>query len=238
MKYLLLILTLLSCSSNHWRDASRDSINLALKPELIKEDTFQIYHARAYSWRGNFAVHPWVAWIKKGQSSYTVAQVTYWKMRSSKTSVSVVQDIPDRKWFDSAPTLMYELKGKKATSAIEKVKGLVSNYPHRETYTLYPGPNSNTFVAYLIRNVDELETELPPNAIGKDYQEIQNIISKSPSGSGFQISLYGILGLTMGLNEGIEVNILGLNFGLDFLRPAIKIPFIGRLGLDKQKRNK
>ena len=60
----------------------------------------------------------------------------------------------------------------------------------------------------------------------------------SPSGTGFQFSIYGLLGLTLGLNEGIEVNIIGLNFGLDFLRPAIKIPFAGRLGVDKQKREK
>lgn len=238
MKSLLLLLILISCSANNWRQASRDSQNIALAPELITEDTFQIYHARAYSWRGNFAVHPWVAWIKKGDKSYTVAQVTYWKMMSSKTSVSVLKDIPDRKWYDSPPTLMYELKGAKAAKAIAKVERLIENYPFKSSYTLYPGPNSNTFVSYLIRNIDELETELPPHAIGKDYREIENVITKSPSGTGFQISVLGMLGLTIGANEGLELNLLGLNFGIDFLRPAIKIPFAGRLGFDKQARQK
>ncbi|MNY42157.1 hypothetical protein D3C86_1770210 [compost metagenome] len=34
----------------------------------------------------------------------------------------------------------------------------------------------------------------------------------------------------MGLAEGIEINLLGMSFGIDFARPAIKLPFVGRLG--------
>ena len=31
--------------------------------------------------------------------------------------------------------------------------------------------------------------------------------------------------------EGIEVSILGLTTGIDFLRPAIKLPGFGRIGM-------
>jgi hypothetical protein len=41
----------------------------------------------------------------------------------------------------------------------------------------------------------------------------------------------GLLGLTMAREEGIELNLLGLNFGIDFYKPALKLPFIGRLGI-------
>ncbi len=34
----------------------------------------------------------------------------------------------------------------------------------------------------------------------------------------------------MGREEGVELNLLGLNFGIDFYRPALKLPFIGRIG--------
>jgi len=30
--------------------------------------------------------------------------------------------------------------------------------------------------------------------------------------------------------EGVEVNLLGLTFGLDFKNPAIKLPIVGRIG--------
>ncbi len=39
-----------------------------------------------------------------------------------------------------------------------------------------------------------------------------------------------MLGLTAGLAEGLELNLLGMTFGLDFLRPALKLPFVGRIG--------
>lgn len=44
------------------------------------------------------------------------------------------------------------------------------------------------------------------------------------------MNLFGVLGLTVGLSDGLEVNVLGLNFGVDVLRPALKLPFVGRLG--------
>ncbi len=37
----------------------------------------------------------------------------------------------------------------------------------------------------------------------------------------------------MGLEEGIEANILGLNMGVDMNPPALRLPFVGRLGYEK-----
>jgi hypothetical protein len=48
--------------------------------------------------------------------------------------------------------------------------------------------------------------------------------------TGVQVSVFGLLVVTLGLAEGIELNILGLSFGVDILRPAIKLPAVGRLG--------
>ena len=52
----------------------------------------------------------------------------------------------------------------------------------------------------------------------------------SIGGSGVQVSLVGLLGLTLGMREGVEINVLGLVLGLDVLNPALKLPAIGRLG--------
>jgi hypothetical protein len=76
-----------------------------------------------------------------------------------------------------------------------------------------------------------LRVELPATAIGKDYPVNGNIVDKAPSGSGLQLSLYGVLGVLMAKQEGFEINLLGLSFGVDFNRPALKLPFIGRLGV-------
>ena len=35
----------------------------------------------------------------------------------------------------------------------------------------------------------------------------------------------------LALEEGVEINVLGLSFGIDVMRPALKLPGIGRLGM-------
>ena len=44
-------------------------------------------------------------------------------------------------------------------------------------------------------------------------------------------SLAGLIGLSAGMRSGLELHLLGQSFGIDFLRPAIKIPAVGRIGV-------
>jgi hypothetical protein len=53
----------------------------------------------------------------------------------------------------------------------------------------------------------------------------------APSGTGLQLSALGLLGVMAAWDEGIEFNVLGLIFGLDLKRPALKLPAVGRLGV-------
>ena len=78
----------------------------------------------------------------------------------------------------------------------------------------------------------ELRLDLPPTAIGKDYIPGGKLFAETPSGTGYQVSLFGLLGLLVAAEEGVEVNLLGLTFGLDFMRPALKLPLAGRVGTD------
>ena len=77
----------------------------------------------------------------------------------------------------------------------------------------------------------ELALDLPPTAIGKDYLGVTPI-ARAASGTGYQLSLFGLLGLTVAKEEGLELNVLGLTFGIDAMEPAIKLPMVGRLGTD------
>jgi hypothetical protein len=79
------------------------------------------------------------------------------------------------------------------------------------------------------RAVPELELDLPATAIGKDYMD-DGIFAKPPSGSGVQLSLFGLFGLIVSDVEGLELNVLGLTFGINPFAPAVKLPLIGRLG--------
>ncbi len=80
----------------------------------------------------------------------------------------------------------------------------------------------------------ELHLDLPPTAIGKDYLPETGVFARAPSGGGFQVSLAGLLGLTVAAEEGLELNLLGLSLGLDLSPPALKLPGVGRIGMSEE----
>tara|TARA_R110000868_G_scaffold80095_2_gene227751 strand:+ start:9922 stop:10632 length:711 start_codon:yes stop_codon:yes gene_type:complete len=229
----LIALFLTSCATD-WRTASKESANISPKPEQLNESIVQVFVARTVKWRGYFAVHPWISWKLKEDDQYTVTQVIGWRTRRGLPAVVTMNDLPDRHWFGSKPELIYEIRGDQATKAIEQMKSLIPSYPFANDYRAWPGPNSNTYIAHLIRETKELTVELPPHAIGKDMLVDSYLFEKTASGTGFQFSIFGVLGFQLGLKEGVEVNLFGLNFGVDFWTPALKLPMIGRIGFDDQ----
>ncbi len=216
-----------------WRTASRESAGIAPDPAVVTGPVVQVYGARAFSWRGAFAVHSWIAVKRAGAPTFKTYQVTGWRYWHGGSPLSVSEGPPDRKWFGASPEIYADLRGPEAESAIDKIEAAVAAYPFKDSYRTWPGPNSNTFTAAIARAVPELGLDLPPTAIGKDYLGATAFAARAPSGTGFQVSILGVLGLTVGLKEGLEINLLGLSFGLDPLGLAVKLPGIGRLGMER-----
>ncbi len=79
----------------------------------------------------------------------------------------------------------------------------------------------------------ELGLALPSNAIGKDYLPGGALYAAAPSGTGFQVSLFGLAGFLVARAEGFEINLLGFNLGVDFATPGLLLPGIGRLGVPR-----
>ena len=141
---------------------------------------------------------------------------------------------PDGRWFGNAPHPVIVIEGEEAERLIPQVRQAVASYPYRTfgDYNAWPGPNSNTFVAHVMRSVPELGAALPPTALGKDWQPWRDIVGLTPSRTGIQISLGGYAGVALGWVEGLEIDFLGLVAGIDVRRPAVKIPGWGRIGMD------
>ena len=213
-----------------WRTASRDSAGIAPDPAKTPEAVVQVYAARALNWRGVFGVHTWIATKPENAPQFTVHQMIGWRVLRDLPGVFSEAGIPDRKWFGNPPEIIAELRGPAASEAIAKILAAVETYPYVHDYRLWPGPNSNTFTAYVARQTPELKLQLPVTAIGKDFPVNGAPVDRAPSGTGFQVSVYGVLGVLMAWDEGLEVNLLGLSFGIDLKRPALKLPLIGRIG--------
>jgi hypothetical protein len=214
-----------------WTTARREPTGLAPDPARTPEAVVQVYAARAFAWRGIFAVHSWIAVKPAGAAAYTRYEVVGWGVQKGVPAIRVDRMGPDNYWFGNYPTVLAEHRGQAAEAMIPKIRAAIDAYPYKELYRTWPGPNSNTFVAHIGREVPELGLELPNHAIGKDYLPDGAIFAAAPSGTGYQLSVLGAAGVTLALSEGIEINLLGLSFGIDFDDVAIKLPALGRIGL-------
>lgn len=213
-----------------WRTASRDSAGIGPDPATTPEAVIQVYGARAFSWRGAFALHTWIAAKRENAPSFTTYQVIGWQVWRGRPAVVAREEAPDRRWFGAVPKVLAEKRGDGVEALIDRLELAVDAYPYKDIYRTWPGPNSNTFTASILRQLPELAADLPATAIGKDYLGPGRFTAQAPSGSGWQLSLFGLLGVTAARVEGLEVNLLGLGFGIDPLDLALRLPGIGRVG--------
>lgn len=212
-----------------WYEARRDPTGLAPDPLKTREAVIQVYAARAVAWRGVFAVHTWIAVKPTNADRFTRYEVMGFGVADGAPSLRVDRTGPDNYWFGAEPSLILDRRGPDVDNLIVKVRAAVASYPNPKEYRAWPGPNSNTFTAYVAREVPELRLELPSNAIGKDYLPDGAVFAAAPSATGYQVSLFGVLGLLVAREEGVELNLLGFDIGFAFKAPALKLPGIGSL---------
>lgn len=231
---LLMLVALAGCSllerarTNFW-ELERGPSGQAPDPAAEREAVIQVYAARTVGWRGLFAVHTWISLKPRDADTYTRYEVIGWGVGGGAPAVRINRSGADNYWFGDRPELLVDLRGEAAEPLILRVEAAVAAYPYPTSYRTWPGPNSNTFVAWVGRSVPELRLKLPPTAIGKDFLP-GSVADTTPSGTGVQLSLFGLTGLAVGWEEGIELNLLTLNFGVELKNPALKLPMVGRIG--------
>lgn len=167
---LVLLAILTACSSGQdWRTASREPVGIAPDPARTQEAVLQVYGADAWGWRGWFAIHTWIAAKRTGEQAYTVYEVVGWRASRGLPVVRIARDAPDRRWFGAEPRLLIEHRGEHVDTLITAVDQAARDYPWADRYSAFPGPNSNTFIAWIGRQVPELNLCLPFSAIGSGY---------------------------------------------------------------------
>jgi hypothetical protein len=210
-----------------WRKADWSSSGLLPRADSYAPARVLIMSGRAGGIKGVLAIHSWIVVKRANAQSWTRYDVVGWTPVPVQTNYWVA----DSRWFDTVPTIVADISGPQAEALIPKIETAVQHYRYGGSgdYRIWPGPNSNTFIAAVLRAVPELGVQLPPNAIGRDYKSLF-YAGLTDSRTGIEISLWGVLGLKLGWVEGFELNVLGLVAGLDFRHPAIKLPGYGRIG--------
>ena len=215
--------------SRSWRTADWSSTGALPPAAQAPEAMARIYCAPVGGWRSIFAVHCWVVFKEAGAASYQRYDV----MGYSGMPVRHNRFPPDGRWYGNEPQLAFAASGDEAAALIPQVKAAIAGYPYAGAgdYVIWPGPNSNTFIAHIVRQVPDMQVALPPTAIGKDFPVDGDWIDWAPSRTGVMVTLDGYAGLTLAWVEGIEINVLGAVAGLDLRRPGVKLPGFGRIGL-------
>jgi len=208
-----------------WRAADWSSAGTLPHPSDEPEASIRVMAARTGGLKGIVSVHSWQLIKAEGASQYDRYEVVGWG-----NPVRHNGRPPDGRWYSNEPVAILTLRGAEAARLIPNVEAAIREYRWSQhgSYKVWPGPNSNTFVATVLAAVPELGAELPPTAIGRDFPN-GSWLARTASG-GWSVSLGGFAGMRLGLREGIEVNLGGLVAGVRFDEFAVVLPGFGALG--------
>jgi hypothetical protein len=211
-----------------WRDADWSSTGMLPAASAEKPARFIMFTGKAGAWKGVFSVHSWVVLKRANAAEWTRYDVVGWGQ-----PVRVNNWPPDGRWFDNTPVAIADISGPDAEKLIPRIEAAVNQYRFNRAgdYRIWPGPNSNSFTAAVLRTVPELGVALPPNAVGRDFRD-QLYAGRTDSGTGVELNLYGFAAVKLGWVEGVEVDLLGLVAGLDLRHPGVKLPGFGRIGVE------
>ena len=146
---------------------------------MLFRSVIQVYAARAVAWRGYFAVHTWIAVKPTGDDRFERFEVIGFGVQQGAPAIRVDRMGPDNYWFGAKPDLILDRRGAGVDAMIDKVRAAVGTYPWPAEYRPWPGPNSNTFLAWIAREVPELRLNLPSTADRKSTRLNSSHMSES-----------------------------------------------------------
>ncbi len=179
--------------------------------------------ARTGRYKGAFATHSWLVLKPEDASRYDRYEVVGWGRPVRHNAYDA-----DGRWYSNSPKVEKLIEGDKAAKLIPDIEQAIAKYRWQNNgdYKIWPGPNSNTFVASIIRTVDGFDASTPSTAIGRDYPDDGNWIRYDQTGA-LRLSAGGYAGLVVGMEDGLELNFLGLVVGINPAKLEIKIPGFG-----------
>lgn len=211
-----------------WNEARWNSAGILPQASESRDAAIYIFSATTGGLKGAVASHAWIVTKEKNAGGYMRYDKVGWGSPIRRNHRPA-----DAYWYSNRPQLVTSVTGAKAERLIPEIEAAIAAYPHAQPgdYRIFPGPNSNSFVAHVLRSVPDLGAVLPPHAVGRDYLPDGAFVHVDADGRDMHVTLGGLVGLSAGVRSGMEVHFLGLVAGLDLADPGIKIPALGRFGL-------
>jgi hypothetical protein len=211
-----------------WRDADWSSTGALPPAAQFEPARLVIFTGTTGGWKGVFSVHSWIVFKRANAQEWVRYDVVGWgnPVRTNGWPA-------DGRWFGNMPVAIADVSGPEAEKLIPRVESAVRAYSYNRAgdYRIWPGPNSNSFTAAVLRAVPELRVALPSNAVGRDFRN-GFYVGRTDSHTGVELNLWGVADVKVGWVEGIEFNLLGLVAGIDLRYPGLKLPGFGRIGVE------
>jgi len=155
-----------------WRDADWSSTGALPSAATFEPARLVVFTGTTGGWKGVVSVHSWVVYKRAGARQWTRYDVVGWgnPVRTNGWPA-------DGRWYGNMPVAIADVSGPEAEKLIPKVEAAVRAYSYNQAgdYRIWPGPNSNSFTAAVLRAVPELGVALQggdEGAIGRVGAEV------------------------------------------------------------------
>ena len=126
---------------------------------------------RGMAWYTRFAHHTWVD-VKRGdEQRWLRVEVLNETTGAQAAAIPAATARMDTRWqrdIRTHTTILGE-RAQRIAAVIEDL-ARAQHDKYANGYRGWPGPNSNTLIAELVREIPDLTTDFDPNALGKDYE--------------------------------------------------------------------
>ena len=198
--------------------ATRPSTTAAERPTIMVKSV-RLPVRNWLPWYTRFAEHTWIDFYHAG---------TWHRVEWDDVDHIIMSEMSATRAFSNVRwerevAVHEQFSGDWTVPFMTKILEIATDYEDVQNYRPWPGPNSNTFINWLTREVG-LPIVMPPTALGKDYTKWLRA-GLTASNTGIELETM-FLGTEIGLREGIEVHLLGLTLGVSIWPPAVKLPFL------------
>lgn len=209
----------------YWNGEDCSATGLLPDPASRPDAGIYLLSARTSGLKGALASHSWIVIRKPGSRIYERYDKMGWGEVIWKDGFPA-----DGLWFSNEPVIDQALEGPAAARLIPAVEAAIASYPFavEGSYCAWPGPNSNSFIAHVLRAAPEIG-RMPATAVGRDFHP-RSMVGWHAGHRSFEVNLRGYLGLAVGRTH-LEVRILGLVGGIDLSTRSVLVPAVGAMPL-------